>query len=96
MATITGTPGNDTRNGTAAADTILGLAGNDTLNGLGGNDLLRGGIGNDRLNGGANVDMASWLDITGGGVTASLATNSATGAGGSDTLVGIENLEGTN
>lgn len=96
MATINGTNGNDTRNGTAGADLISGLAGNDVLNGLGGNDTLRGGFGNDRLDGGIGTDIASWLDITGGGVTASLLSNSASGAGGTDMLLNIENLEGSN
>ncbi|MBE9192560.1 FG-GAP repeat protein [Gloeocapsopsis crepidinum LEGE 06123] len=56
MATIIGTPGNDTLVGTRFADTIFGLAGNDLLLGLGGNDTLYGGRGNDTLNGGAGID----------------------------------------
>jgi len=56
MATITGTPGNDTLLGTAGNDTINGLAGNDSLDGGTGNDSLSGGDGNDTLFGGLGAD----------------------------------------
>lgn len=41
MATITGTPGNDSLRGTAQNDVLLGMGGHDTLFGLAGNDLFR-------------------------------------------------------
>lgn len=56
MATINGTPGNDTLTGTQFADTLFGFAGNDLLLGEGGNDVLNGGTGNDTLFGGQGVD----------------------------------------
>ncbi len=56
VATITGTPGNDTLNGTSGADVIHAGAGNDTVHGLGGNDTVCGGSGNDVLNGGDGND----------------------------------------
>lgn len=56
VATIFGTPGNDTITGTAGPDVIHGLAGNDTINGLGGNDIICGGPGNDKLSGGDGSD----------------------------------------
>ena len=43
MATIIGTPGNDTLAGTAVNDTISGLDGNDKLSDTTGNDKLDGG-----------------------------------------------------
>lgn len=57
MATINGTPNNDTLTGTQFADTIFGFAGNDLLRGLAGNDTLNGGLGSDTLNGGAGIDV---------------------------------------
>lgn len=57
MATINGTPNNDTLTGTQFADRIFGFAGNDLLQGLGGNDTLNGGLGSDTLNGGAGIDV---------------------------------------
>jgi hypothetical protein len=91
--TITGTSGDDVICGGLGSDTINGLGGNDTLKGQGGNDKLRGGQGNDTLDGGSGTDTA---DFSGSllAVSASLVTNTATGEG-SDTLVNIENLEGS-
>ena len=56
MATIIGTPGNDTLAGTAVNDTISGLDGNDKLSDTTGNDKLDGGANNDYLSGGADND----------------------------------------
>jgi Ca2+-binding RTX toxin-like protein len=52
MATINGTPANDSLIGTSADDTINGFAGNDTIDGEGGNDLILGGAGNDSMRAG--------------------------------------------
>jgi glucose/arabinose dehydrogenase/PKD repeat protein len=91
--TISGTSGADVICGGGGNDTIKGSGGNDTLLGEGGNDTLLGGTGNDTLNGGTGNDTASYSgSLT--AVTASLATNSATGEG-SDTFVGVENLLGS-
>ena len=49
MATINGTPDNDTLNGTLGADTINGLGGRDEPNGAEDDDVLNGGTGNDAL-----------------------------------------------
>ncbi|WP_311268944.1 M10 family metallopeptidase [Sphingobium sp. WCS2017Hpa-17] len=97
-ANITGT-GND------LAQTIVGNSGDNDLIGLGGNDILQGGAGADRLNGGTGddtldggtgSDTVTYAGIT-AGVNVSLAIVGAqnTGAGGTDTLIGIENLSGT-
>ncbi|MCY1350087.1 Bifunctional hemolysin/adenylate cyclase [compost metagenome] len=67
---------------------------------LTGNSLantLFAGSGNNVLNGGAGSDIASYLYAS-GAVTASLAltTAQATGGSGTDTLLAIENLTGSN
>jgi Ca2+-binding RTX toxin-like protein len=99
--TISGTSGNDTLRGTARNDVICGLGGDDNLKGVGGddrllggdgNDILLGQAGNDSVDGAAGTDRASFAGTT--AVSASLATNNATGVG-SDTLTAIENLTGS-
>ncbi|WIW47860.1 VCBS domain-containing protein [Bradyrhizobium sp. 62B] len=83
---LTGDAGGNTLVGTAYADSLSGLAGNDRLKGLDGNDLLDGGLGFDR---------ADYVAAT-GGITANLAAGSVTGPGaGTDTLVGIEGIVGS-
>jgi Ca2+-binding RTX toxin-like protein len=83
-------------NGTAGNDTINGFAGNDILNGLGGNDTLNGDAGNDILNGGFGTDTARYIGEGPVTVNLSLAGAQNTGGAGSDTLVSIENLIGSN
>jgi Ca2+-binding RTX toxin-like protein len=92
--TLTGTSGDDIICAGGGNDTLKGLEGNDTLKGEGGADKLLGGIGDDTLDGGTGTDTA---DFSGSpaAVSASLVDNTATGEG-SDTLVGIENLAGSN
>jgi Ca2+-binding RTX toxin-like protein len=100
--TISGTSGDDTLKGTSRRnDVICGLGGDDTLKGVGGddkllggdgNDILVGGAGNDSLDGAAGTDRASFAGTS--AVSASLATDSATGVG-SDTLTAIEDLTGS-
>ncbi|MBI2311670.1 MAG: M10 family metallopeptidase C-terminal domain-containing protein [Betaproteobacteria bacterium] len=93
-ASLQGT-GNDLANtitGNTAANLLRGAGGNDTLAGSSGNDTLDGGAGNDRLDGGTGFDLASF-ETASAGVTVSLISNTATGAG-SDTLVGIEGVIG--
>ncbi len=97
-----GTGGNDNHNGTSNDDVLCGLGGNDTLNGLGGDDTLVGAAGNDiliggpaadRLLGGDGIDRAQYLGAP-GPVTVSLASGTASGAWGNDTLSDIEDLYG--
>ncbi|MFO0405684.1 MAG: Ig-like domain-containing protein, partial [Labrys sp. (in: a-proteobacteria)] len=84
--------GDDTDNlliGTANADVILGL---------GSNDILRGLAGDDYLDGGQGSDTADYSQGATGPVTVNLATSGpqAIGGGmGSDTLVSIENIIGS-
>ncbi len=85
---ITGDNNDNILIGTSGEDEIYGLGGNDTLIGLGGNDLLDGGLG---------VDTVDYSGNTYAGVNVNLVTNTVTSAEtGTDTLVGIENVIGTN
>ncbi|CAN7756272.1 VCBS domain-containing protein [Bradyrhizobium sp. LjRoot220] len=85
-----------TSTGGANGDTLVGTSEADTLNGLGGNDLLKGLAGNDALDGGLGFDRADYSDAT-GGITVNMAAGTVTGPGvGSDTLVGIEAVTGSN
>ncbi len=56
MATLRGTPNNDTLRGGGGDDHIFGLAGADILYGAAGGDEIRGAAGNDRLFGGSGDD----------------------------------------
>ena len=82
--------------GSAFADALTGNQFANALTGGGGDDVLNGGLGNDALFGGDGIDTASYTDAA-GAVHASLAiaTAQSTGAAGSDTLIGIENLAGS-
>jgi Ca2+-binding RTX toxin-like protein len=96
--------------GAAGADTLAGIeniltgAGNDelignnlanVLAGGSGDDVLQGGAGNDSISGGAGMDWVTYAELEAGqSVTVNLTTGLATGAAGSDTLAGIENVEG--
>jgi len=101
---VIGSAYNDSIVGDGAANLLVGLGGDDTLTGGAGNDTLRGGVGVDLIDGGVGQDFAdyrtsaSWVAVdlniqdgltaqSGGG-----ADNDAIG----DTLVGIENLVGSN
>ncbi len=70
-------------------------AANGTGNGL--NNLIYAGAGNNILNGGTGTDTVSYA-YAGSAVSASLASTAAqaTGGSGSDTLLNIENLTGSN
>jgi Ca2+-binding RTX toxin-like protein len=72
-------------------------AGTADLTGNGLNNVLYAGAGNNVLNGGIGTDMVSYALAT-GAVTVSLSSTAAqaTGGSGTDTLVGIEGLIGSN
>ena len=81
--------------GSAFGDTLSGDAGDNALSGRGGNDMLVGGAGSDSLDGGAGIDTVDYATST-AGVVASLATGTADdGMGGTDTILGVENLIGS-
>jgi len=94
---LEGMAGDDTVYGGDGDDLLIGDAGNDKLYGEAGNDNLFDDAGNDRLDGGAGYDIAYYSFAT-AGVTVNLALTSAqnTVGAGTDTLVGIEGLSGSN
>ncbi len=74
---------------------IFGDANNNTLTGTSGNDTFQGFGGNDSINGGLGFDRAVYTDAT-GGITVSMAAGTVSGTGvGSDTLIGIEGIIGS-
>ena len=105
MATINGTNGSESLAGTSGSDTInalngddflFGKAGDDTLKGGEGGDELDGGAGNDVLNGGtgSGVDTADYRSFS-NGVNVNLVLGSANDGTGIDTLISIEDVDGT-
>jgi Ca2+-binding RTX toxin-like protein len=91
-----GLAGNDIMNGTIYADGLIGNLGDDKLYGNGGNDYLAGGAGNDLMDGGTGIDTASYRwDKAGVTVDLAIVIAQNTIGSGIDTLVGIENLEGS-
>jgi Ca2+-binding RTX toxin-like protein len=105
MAIINGTPGNDTLLGTAGDDTINGGAGHDYLRAGGGNDhlsgddgddYLDGGLGDDVIDGGNGIDRAAFhTSPVGVHVDLNIQGVAQNTGQGNDTLIGIENLSGT-
>jgi Ca2+-binding RTX toxin-like protein len=84
--------------GSSYDDVLIGDAHNNNLQGRAGDDTLDGGGGDDVLNGGPGINTATYADAT-SAVTVSLllqGSPQATGGAGSDTLVGIQNLTGSN
>lgn len=93
---LIGTAENDVLDGLGGDDLLYGAGGNDTLLGGAGEDLLQGGAGNDLIQGGAGFDFAVYWDAP-GPVAVDLRLQGRaqnTGALGSDTLVGVEGLQG--
>jgi Ca2+-binding RTX toxin-like protein len=79
-----------------ATDTLTGDANANRLSGVLGNDSLAGGAGDDTLDGAGGTDQVSYSAST-GAVTANLSSGAASdGLGGSDLLLEIENLIGSN
>jgi Ca2+-binding RTX toxin-like protein len=83
----------DVLRGDDGVNELNGGAGNDRLEGRGGDDELEGSRGDDAFVGGAGVDRVEF-GIAETGVTASLATGTATGQG-SDTMAQVESLTGS-
>lgn len=99
---LDGGDGNDWLFGESGADKLLGGADYDAMNGGTENDELDGGTGHDTLRGGPQNDVltgnlgSDWITFgeAPGPVTADLVAGTATGEG-SDTLSGIELLDGS-
>ena len=78
------------------ADSLLGGEGHDSLWGGAGDDVIEGGLGDDTLFGAAGSDTASYATATGAvRVDLTILEDQNTGAAGSDTLVSIENIIGS-
>jgi len=93
---LDGAGGNDTIRGGFGNDALTGGVGNDQLYGDQGDDVLTGGEGDDRIDGGVGNDTASYAGATGAVTVSLLATGAQnTGSAGTDTLIGIENLIGS-
>ena len=94
--TIIGNAAANVLTGNGGADILMGRAGNDTLLGGLGDDMLAGGLGNDLIDGGSGIDTADYSAAT-AGITLNLISQSAqnTGAAGSDTVRGVENVIGS-
>ncbi|MGY4622578.1 VCBS repeat-containing protein [Bradyrhizobium sp. USDA 4486] len=80
--------------GTAGPDTLAGTAGDDTIQGLAGNDRLQGFAGNDVLDGGQGLDRAIYTDAT-SGIAVNMAAGTVTGGSGSDALINVEGVVGS-
>ena len=102
--TLEGTDGDDDIDGGAGDDTLDGGAGNDRLDGGEGADTLLGGEGDDTLiadgedtlDGGDDIDTADFSTQNAGGVVASLADETfSVGAGGTQSIINVENLIGS-
>jgi len=85
---------NDTLAGDSGANILVGGTGNDILRGNEGDDCLFGGSGTDSLDGGAGADTASYSGDP-DGVDVELGVSAIDGYGDSDTLVAVENIEGS-
>ena len=92
--------GNDSLDGGDGSDILYGASGNDWLWGGSGLDLLIGGKDDDVIRGGTNAGGGLELDLAGyfladGSVTVNLATGTASGADGNDTLSEVEGVLGS-
>jgi Ca2+-binding RTX toxin-like protein len=87
----------DTLQGSVAAEVFYGRKGDDLLQGFGGNDFLLGGAGADTLDGGTGYDAVSYIQAApGAGIHLNLQTGQAEGEAAGDSLLGIEQVEGSN
>ncbi|SDY83415.1 calcium-binding protein [Nitrosomonas sp. Nm33] len=89
--TLDGGKGNDWLVGGLGYDSLNGGDGNDHLDGGEDDDNLTGGQGDDVLQGGTGFDRATYWDAI-SSVTVNLATGTASGGAGNDTLTGIEGI----
>ena len=91
LATILGTPGDDSIRGTPSDDVIVAGGGNDVVRGLSGDDRICGGSGNDTLSGGDGADLVSGGgldDVIHGGSSGQLSVTAQGKLVGNDRLKG--------
>jgi Ca2+-binding RTX toxin-like protein len=100
---ISGGADDDSIAGGAGGDLLSGDWGNDTILGGAGDDVINGGLGDDDLNADAGSVFASLNDTASyAGLTSPVSVDlraqgsfQDTGGGGSDRLVGFENITGS-
>ncbi|MEL6384589.1 MAG: hypothetical protein AAFQ89_19445, partial [Cyanobacteria bacterium J06626_18] len=100
---LLGGEGVDTLDGGTESDFLFGGGNNDELLGGEGDDFLEGGAGNDTLNGGDGTDSVSYAGASSGVIVNLGIPNLRTGVvgtasdgdGGTDTLISIEQIEGS-
>ena len=93
---ITASQGDTTVIGAVGKDTILGLQGDDTLSGARGEDTIAGGTGVNILDGEEDIDTVDYSYVTATGAVVDLAAGTGTAPGATDTLLGFENIKGSN
>jgi len=81
--------------GSGFDDTLYGSADANVLDGGAGDDILVGRGGNDTLRGGDGYDIADYSDATSGVFVKLNIGRAADGEGGTDTLVSIEDVNGS-
>jgi len=89
----TGTATGEGSDTLANIEDIVGTKHDDTLTGDAGPNVFLPLVGNDTIDGSTGTDMVSY-EVSPSAVTANLTTGTATGEG-TDTLTGIENLNGS-
>jgi Ca2+-binding RTX toxin-like protein len=90
---IEGGTGNDTIEAGSGNDSLYGGSGDDSIIAGAGDDSIHSQAGEDYVDGGDGIDV--YYADDGSGVILDLAAGSAIYGAGQDTLVGIENVEGT-
>jgi Ca2+-binding RTX toxin-like protein len=92
---ICGGKGTDTLIGGSGNDLMVGDVGNDTMRGGAGSDAFFGGAGSDTFNGGTGIDDLVSYFFAPSAVQVDLAAGTAAGGEGTDTVTGIEDIEGS-
>ena len=90
LENLVGGTGADTLGGDGNANAISGNSGNDTITGDGGSDAIDGDLGTDTVD---YSSLSAPVTVVLAPATG-LVPGSSTGAAGSDSLLGIENVEG--
>lgn len=93
---LIGDEGGNRLTGGAGADILVGGEGSDTLDGGEGDDVLIGGPGNDVMDGGAGSDWVHYAVGAPNGVEVDLAKGQQWTGLGSDLIVNVENVLGSN
>ena len=97
LESVNGSYHNDQIIGDENVNRLYGNHGQDQIFGMGGNDILRGGHDGDHLDGGeGDQDVADYLESAVGVHVDLAAGQGYTGHAEGDTLVGIENVYGSN